>query len=152
MSSLFGSAAYGALEAALNRLLALDGASAGKLAALLGSRFRFDCTQPPLSVHILATERGLLLSGSAELEADVSLRGTALALASLLNDSQLYSFHGSGLEVKGDLDKARRLQELLGGLRIDWEYQLSKAIGDIPSHLFGQLLRGGLDLARQNSQ
>lgn len=133
MVDVLSGAALAAFEKILNRAIALDPASQDGLKALAGTRVHVECTLPPLQLSIFVHEGGLLLGSGAGEGADAWLRGPAPALLELLvSRSGNYSLYGKDVKARGDLEKVQRLQRLLRDLRIDWEFYLSRIIGDVP--------------------
>jgi ubiquinone biosynthesis accessory factor UbiJ len=66
----------------------------------------------------------------------------------LLKREALTSLHNSGLELRGNTGFAQSLQNLLQQAHIDWEYQLSRVLGDIPT----QLLADGVHKSQEYLQ
>jgi len=131
-----------ALEAVLNRALALDPGTGRSLAALAGKHLEIACTLPPITLAAGFTPDGQLTLTSEPGEFDLRLTGTALALVTLaLDSSDRVSFVGTGVEVSGDNDFLRQLRAVLRNLDIDWEDALATLIGDLPAHLIVVPLR-----------
>ena len=151
MMELLSGAVLSAFEGVLNRVIALDPAAAPRLRALAGTRVLVESTLPAMRVSIQVHEQGVLLGTGADGTADAIVRGPASALLELLlAGSGKLSLYGKDVKVRGDLEKVQRLQHLLLDLRIDWEYELSKVIGDVPTQGLADLLRGGLDTLRKS--
>lgn len=137
------------LELAVNRIVALDQASAGKLAALEGNTLAIVLKQPAAEYCISIAGGKLRLSPRHEGAATATLSGTPSALLRLLLKREpLTGLQNSGLELHGNTGFAQSLQNTLLGLQIDWEYQLSRVLGDIPT----QLLADGVHKSRDYLQ
>ncbi|KAF1689627.1 ubiquinone biosynthesis accessory factor UbiJ [Pseudoxanthomonas koreensis] len=121
-----------ALEAALNRAVALDPDTQAALAALDGRRISLALDAPPLALEI-GVHRGYLQVGPPVREADLAVRGT---VGGLLGQLPFFA-RGSGarppgkLHVSGDADLARRLQQLAGGFDPDWQQPFVAAFGEV---------------------
>ncbi len=138
----------------INNALRHDPTTVNGLARLRGKVLRVESTWPPFMVNITCHASGVELSGTREPAADVTLRGTALALAILATESaDSTTFAASGVTVSGDQDVLRSARQLALGLNIDWEAALAELVGDIPAHLVGQAMRQtrhwGRDAARR---
>ncbi|MGY0504702.1 ubiquinone biosynthesis accessory factor UbiJ [Luteimonas sp. e5] len=122
-----------ALQAALNRALALDEDSRAGLAALDGRSVALTLESPPLALRV--TVRGEELEvgpvGDADL-ADLSVRAT---LGGLLRQLPLLRRDDAPpvgqMRIEGDAELARRLQRLAEGFDPDWARPLSAVFGDV---------------------
>lgn len=124
------------LELAVNQLLALDASSTRKLAALEGGTLAVLMKQPTAEVFITINSGKLRLTPRFEGETTATLIGPATALAALLLKREPISgLHNTGIELRGNTAFAQSLQGVLLESRIDWEYQLSRVLGDIPTRL-----------------
>jgi ubiquinone biosynthesis accessory factor UbiJ len=134
------------IELALNQVLNLDTASKPRLAKLEGRTLAIQVQQPTLSLFIKIYGGKLHLSSMHEGEASTTIVGSASSLlALLLKREELTSLQGKGVELRGDIGFAQALQKLLLDLDIDWEFHLSRFIGDIPT----QALHDGLAKTQQ---
>lgn len=126
----------------INNALRHDPATVNGIARLRGKVLRVESTWPPFVVSVTCHASGVELTGTQEHAADVTLRGTALALARLATESaDSTTFVGSGVTVTGDQDVLRSARQLALKLDIDWEAALAELVGDIPAHLVGQAMR-----------
>ena len=122
-----------ALEAALNRALALDPDTRDALKPLDGRRVAVHLQAPPLALEI-RVDRERLNVGPAfeESEPDLSVRAT---LGGLL--SQLPMFRRDDappvgrVRVSGDAELARRLQQLAQRFDPDWQQPFTAVFGDV---------------------
>jgi ubiquinone biosynthesis protein UbiJ len=128
------------LQQALNRLLALDPLSLGRLAALHGRVIRVVLEGTGIQLHFVPGHDGRLqLLGHVEGEPDCTLSGSPLDLMRAGDraegPAQLFAGH---VRIDGDTGVAQRFSEALAGLDIDWEEQLSHLTGDIAAHEIGR--------------
>lgn len=141
------------LELTLNQLLALDAASRTRLAAMAGKTLAVQVQQPALTIHVSVYVDKLRLSPRHEGEIATTLIGSAAAMLSLLvRREPLTSLQGRGLELRGDLRFAQALQNLLLDLQIDWEFQLSRLVGDVPTQMMADGIRTSGDYLQKTSQ
>ncbi len=131
---LFLSAALSSVEIILNKALNLDPFSRNKLTPLQGKVFSIKCTKPDCKIFITVLENGFQLTSSIVDEADAEIAATADVLLKLLIAKNKDSIiRNENIQLKGDASSIQDLQAILFDLDIDWEYQLSKLIGDIPT-------------------
>jgi ubiquinone biosynthesis protein UbiJ len=131
---LFLSAALSSVEIILNKALNLDPFSRNRLASLQGKVFAIKCTKPDCKIFIMVLENGFQLTNSIIDEADAEIAATADVLLKLLIAKNKDSIiRNENIQLKGDASSIQDLQAILFDLDIDWEYQLSKLIGDIPT-------------------
>ncbi|HHX83328.1 MAG TPA: hypothetical protein GX696_10155 [Pseudomonadaceae bacterium] len=132
------------LQSLINGVLALDAASAARLAHLEGRILAIHYTQPQGQLFVRIRGQKLQLSAVCEEEPDASLHGSTRALASLLLPGQAHhSLSQHGVELRGSTGFVQELQNLLLDLDLDWEYHLSRLTGDLPAAFLGQGLRAG---------
>ena len=130
------------LEFTINKLLMLDAGSHARLARLQSRTLALHITTPDTVLYIRADSRGLHLSPVFEGEVSASLHGPASAMLGLLLQSDKASnLQASNLELRGNTAFVEGLQNLLLDLDLDWEFQLSRIIGDLPTQALGSGLR-----------
>jgi ubiquinone biosynthesis protein UbiJ len=137
----------GVAEAAANRLLGLDEEALRQCAELQGHIVAIEISDVGRTLYIHPGSWGMRISLQAPpREPDAVIRGR---LASLINLSRQQDKISTSIqeriEISGNTAVARRLQNLLGGIAIDWEEQLSRLVGDIAAYRIFQ----GLDRTRQ---
>ena len=121
------------LELAINSVLALDSGSRQRLEKLAGNTLALAVRQPEFTLYLSVDATRLRLSSRHEGPVTTTLLGPASELAALLLKREpLTSMQGTELELRGDTGFAQSLQNLLLDLHIDWEYQLSRVLGDVP--------------------
>ncbi len=136
------SSAFSGAEELLNKALELDPASKNKLFGLSGKVFEVKCTSPEFSIFITIHEQGFLLSPFFDGNSDAKISGKASGLLELLTSSDKEKvIRSKAIKLQGDTEAIQQFQSMLFELNIDWEYHLSKLIGDIPT----QTLSEGLD-------
>jgi ubiquinone biosynthesis protein UbiJ len=121
-----------ALEAALNRALALDPDTREGLRALDGRRVALHLATPPLALSVAVAGERLQVGPVRDEGADLSVRST---LGGLI--AQLPFFRNDDappvgkLRIEGDADLARRLQRLAERFDPDWEQPFAVVFGDV---------------------
>ncbi|WP_242108639.1 ubiquinone biosynthesis accessory factor UbiJ [Luteimonas aquatica] len=144
-----------ALEAALNRALALDPETREALKPLDGRRVALSLEAPPLALELRVQGERLVVGPVADgEEPDLAVRSTLGALL-----SQLPALIGSGLRrddappvgrmrVSGDADLARRLQRLAERFDPDWQRPFAAVFGDV----LGVQIANGVAAALRQAQ
>lgn len=144
-------AALLAIETAINKALALDPATSERLGKLAGNSYAIDCTELKLSVFILLLNDRLELRGNYDDAVTTSLSGPISAYLELFKaEDKASALINSELKLKGSTQAVMDLQQALSQLDLDWEAQISKLIGDVPSHFLGQGARRLGEFARQS--
>lgn len=133
VNSIFHSTIYSVIETGLNQALSLDPGTRKQMESLSGKCIRIHCQSPRLLLNILVCEQHLSLSANEALQADVSIKGNASALMKLLVTKNTAKLRQDGIVISGDVGLLGKFQAIIQNLDIDWEYQLSKLIGDIPT-------------------
>ena len=142
-----------ALEAALNRALALDPDTRDGLRALDGRRVVLRVAVPPLALQVRVAGDRLEVGPAAD---DASADPPDLAVRATLGGllSQLPFFKRDDappvgkLRIEGDADLARRLQKLAGRFDPDWQLPFAAVFGDVIGVQIANAIAGGLRHAR----
>ena len=130
------------VEHGVNRVLRLDSTALARLAHLNGKIIAVDCTSPALQLFILPSDEGLLLATHWAAEADCTLRAPASSLLHLaLSRNKTAILHGPEVALEGDSAVLMDLAAVLQDLELDWEYELSRWIGPVPTQLISGHLR-----------
>jgi ubiquinone biosynthesis accessory factor UbiJ len=130
------------VEHGLNRVLRLDSTALARLGHLNGKIIAVDCTSPTLQLFILPGDEGLLLASEWAAEADCTLRAPASSLLHLaLSRNKTAILHSAEVELEGDSSVLMDLAAVLQDLELDWEYELSRWIGPVPTQLISGHLR-----------
>jgi ubiquinone biosynthesis protein UbiJ len=141
------------LELMVNQVLALDAASSKRLGALEGQTLAVEVKQPSFTFYVQIYGNKLHLSPRFEAEPTTTLTGSAVALAGLLIQGEsLTNLRAHKLELRGSIAFAQQLQTLLRDLSIDWEFHLSRLVGDIPTQAMAEGMRGVSTYARRTTQ
>ena len=123
-----------ALEAALNRALALDPETGEALARLDGKRVALRVDQPPLALQVAVDGCRLRVGPVHDADApDLDVRGT---LAGLVSQLPIFRRDDDGapvgrLRIEGDADLARRLQRLAERFDPDWDAPFVAVFGEV---------------------
>lgn len=142
-----------AVEAAVNRYLDLDPLSRGRLQALEGRVIAVELADSTLELYFLPGADGMQILEHYEGQADTRLRGNVFGLTELAlgRDRERALFSGD-VVIEGDMELGQRFQELLAGVRIDWEEHLSHLVGDVAAHQVGNLARGARGVGHQAAE
>lgn len=142
-----------ALEAALNRALALDDETRTALGPLDGRRVALLLDSPPLSLQVTVDGERLRVGPTDDADApDLAVRSTLGGLISLLP-----AFMGlrrddappiGRLHVSGDAELARRLQRLAERFDPDWQQPFASVFGDVLGVQIGNAVAGALKRGR----
>lgn len=143
-----------ALEAVLNRAVALDADTRSRLAALDGRAVSLTVAGTPLALRV-QVEQDTLRVGPA-FAGDSALRVTATP-GSLLS---LALRRGGGdpaippgkVEIAGDAELARRLEKLASGYRPDIEEAFTRVFGDVAGVALARALGAALQGLRERGQ
>jgi ubiquinone biosynthesis accessory factor UbiJ len=151
--TLLTTAVLAGVELAINNVLKLDTASQKKLAKIDGAVLLIECLTPDLEIFLVVRDQHLHLYSYYEEEVDARISGQSTALLKLLfAKDKNHAFYDEGLEIKGEIGLLQTLQKTLTDLNIDWEYHLSKFIGDIPTQTFSEGLSTAKDLAQNTHE
>lgn len=140
-------AAVAGIQAAVNRLLALDPELAEDMGELEGSVFEIHVLGVDRRVQLHVSPAGIALVDVGEEErtrvaADVIVSGPPFTLLRLL--VSLDSVDGvlpAGVSISGELALVQRLAALARRTRLDWEEPLSRLLGDTAAHEIGRGVR-----------
>lgn len=153
MINLLSTALLGSAEATINRALALHPAGRARLRTLSGQVIAIHCQSPELTLYLAVYEDSIRLYSHYDGEADTRISGSARALLTLLaSQDKNRLFYRDDLDISGRVANASQLQDILAGLEPDWEYPLSKLIGDIPAHALGQGARDARTFAARSGE
>lgn len=145
-------AALAALEAGLNRALALSPRSLAELEKLQDCVFALHCTAPTLNVFLHTGAEGIRLAGAHHGVVTTSVTGEASDFTELATSSDPTATLINGrLELDGDSAPLIELQKILTHLDMDWEAPLVATLGDVAGHQLAQVLRRAFDWGKQAS-
>lgn len=130
-----------AAESVVNGALRFDPGSRQALGRLEGRVLAVEVTRPAMRFYLLPHGDGLAIHSHHDGEADSCIKGSPLALMSLLQSERL-NLADSGVEVFGGTGLLSELQDIAGNLDIDWEDALGRIIGDVAAHQGANAIRG----------
>ncbi len=141
------------LEAALNRLLALDPEARAQLLRLDGRRIELQLAAPPLALAISVRGDRLGVGPTdSESPADLSIGAT---LGGLLRQLPLFRDSDAApvgkLTLSGDAELAQRVQRLLREFSPDFEAPFVQAFGEIAGHQIAKTLHQAMLQARSGA-
>lgn len=141
------------LEAALARVVALDPEFVAGLGALEGRRLELVLSAPP--VALAATVRGgrfVIGPVEAETASDLTVRASPGALlAQLLPANPSAAAPAGRINISGDAELARRLQQLVQRFDPDVEEAFSRVFGDVAGVQIARALKRGLDWSKRSA-
>ena len=121
-----------ALEAALNRALALDPDTRDALVALDGRSVDLQLESPPLALRLTVAGERLEIGPAGDDPPDLDLRTTLAGLLSQLPFLRRDDAPPIGsMRMSGDADLARRLQRLAGRFDPDWQLPFVAVFGEM---------------------
>ena len=145
-------AVLSAIEAALNRYLALDPEGARGLAPLYGRIIGIEIWGLGTQVTLVPGPDRVQVFGVYDATPDCLIRGAPLALLRMMTAEQKDAEISKGaVEIEGDSTIAHDLAKALGGLDVDWEEQLARLVGDPIAHPVGQGVRGLAEWGRRSA-
>ena len=128
----------------------MDTPARKKLEPLSGKLLRVQCDLPSLLINITVCDDRLLLSSTKEGKPDTIIRGKATALAKLLVKRKTADLRKDGVVITGNVGLLTALQEILQNIDLDWEYQISKLIGDVPTQALSDSFSAAGKFSRQS--
>ena len=126
--------------------------AAPRLAAFHGRVIAIDLLGTGIRLYFVPDEGGRLqVLSRYEGEPDCTLAGSPLDMMRAADPEQGSAQLFAGrVRIEGDTELGHRFSEILGGLDIDWEEQLSRLVGDVAAHGIGQGIREGAEQARRS--
>jgi ubiquinone biosynthesis protein UbiJ len=143
-----------ALEAALNRGVALDADMRSQLAGLEGRRIGVELRGVNLALAITARDGHLHVGPYWEAPGDLNLHaspGSLLAFALRRGDEATGTRAGK-VEISGDAELARRVEKLLRGFRPDIEEAFARTFGDVLGVPLARALHSAFAWTRESAQ
>jgi len=132
------------LEAAMNRLLALDANTPRRLQHLQGKLVRLELEGLGIVLHFSFAPQRVQVSLNAEGVADTVVSGSPAALFAMAipDEAGHWGMPGSRVKISGDATLARDLERVFSRLDPDWEGQLSSLFGEVAGHQLAAGARG----------
>lgn len=134
--------AAAALQPALDAALALDPEARARVARLEGAVLEVQVTGLGISVFARPRDGHLQLAATSIEPAAARIAGPPASLAALATAGGTRVLFSGALEVSGDVAVAKAYKRLFDTLDPDWEEALARALGDVPAHEAGRVLRG----------
>jgi len=140
------------LDAAINRYLRLDPETLARISQLDARCIAIELRGLDLTLYALPHSSGITITDHYEETPDTTLKGTPIGLArvGLAHNRERALFSGA-VEISGNVETGRAFQDILEGMDIDWEEQLSHLTGDMVAHHVGNVVRHAGELFRQGS-
>ncbi|MEQ8661445.1 MAG: SCP2 sterol-binding domain-containing protein, partial [Gammaproteobacteria bacterium] len=128
------------VNAALNRVLALDTGAVARLARLEGRTLAVRLRERDWQAFAVVHEGQLELRRVPAAAIDVTITGRVTDFVALARANRRGEAIGAGrVEIMGDLAVAQDVQALLAELDIDWDEWLAGYVGDVAAHRVGRL-------------
>ncbi len=131
------------LEAPLNRVLALDPASAPRLRALNGKALAVEL---PFGRYVFEAVDDRLGFADDSVTPAITLRGS---VADFLQLAQSNGQQAGAVQVQGDVGAAQKWQQFFADLQPDFEAPLAGLLGDVAAPLIVNVLRALQNWGRQ---
>jgi ubiquinone biosynthesis protein UbiJ len=142
-----------ALEAVLNRALALDAQARAQLDSLDGRRIGITLHGTPLALAIDVRDGCLRVGPHWQAPGDLELRaGPGSLLAFALRRGEGGGATPGRVEIAGDAELARRCERLLRDYAPDVEEAFARTFGDVAGVPLARALRGAFDWSRESAQ
>ena len=136
------------LEIALNHALRFDMESHEKLQRFASRSIRIDITNLNIAVIGRFTDDRILLETAEEHVADLMIKADSFALLKLVQQPD--SLFSNQIQIRGDVQFAKQLQDWQQHFDFDWEQQLARVTGDTLAYPLAQSLRRGFDWLNYN--
>ena len=149
---MFTQFALASAESAVNRVLKLDSTAQARLASLAGKVIAIACTMPAITVYLIPLENGIQLAKQWHAPADCTLTAPATLLLKLGPSSdKTRVLHHPDVAIDGNSALLMDLADILQNLELDWEYELSRWLGPVPTALLSGHLRSRRDWLAQSA-
>ncbi|HEY6985608.1 MAG TPA: SCP2 sterol-binding domain-containing protein [Rhodanobacteraceae bacterium] len=143
-----------ALEAALDRALDLDPETRAALRALDGRAVTVEFRHTPLAMRIAVAGDRLAIGPAFEGESALRVAATPSALLGLAL-ARGFGREGTvtpgSIEVAGDADLARRLEQIASRFSPDFDEAFARVFGDVAGFQIARALRRALTVARDSA-
>jgi ubiquinone biosynthesis protein UbiJ len=136
------------LEMALHHALRFDMESHEQLQRFAKRSIRIDVTNLNIAVIARFTDDRILLETAGEHVADLMIKADSFALLKLLQQPD--SLFSNQIQILGDVQFAKQLQDWQQHFDFDWEQQLARITGDTVAYPLAQSLRRGFDWLKYN--
>lgn len=138
------------LEAAINRVLALDPNAGERLSRLEGRVLQLDVEGLGITLFVTTRYSAVHIKLTSPNEPDTVIRGTPFALFAMATPGELdgWGLPGSRVHISGDANLARDLERVFSQLDPDWEGQLSVIFGEALGFQVASGLKQGAEFLR----
>ncbi len=151
MATSINPLAIGALETALNHYLSLDKHLDSLLAPLAGKVIAIKITPGPHIIYCCPTPNSIQLLETYHGEINSTLSGSLPALGLMgLSATPMRSLFKGEVRIEGDMELARKLQNLFAKLDIDLESKLAVYSGETFAKRLFNLVNSSRHLGRQS--
>lgn len=139
------------LEAAINQVLSLDPAAAGRLDKLEDRVLELDVEGLGITLFMTARYGVVHINLDSAAEPDTTIRGTPLALFNMAApaDVEAWGLPGSRVHITGDANLARDMERIFRQLDPNWEGHLAAVFGDVVGYQVAAGLRQGARTLRE---
>lgn len=141
--------AAAALQPAIDAALALDPDARARVARLGDAVLEVRVTGLGLSVFVVPRGDHLQLAAATAAPAAACIAGPPASLAMLATAAGTRALFSGAVHVSGDVAVVKAYKRLFDTLDPDWEEALAQALGDVPAHEAGRLLRGAAAWGRR---
>jgi ubiquinone biosynthesis protein UbiJ len=140
------------LDAAINRYLRLDPETLARMTQLDVHCIAIELRGLDLTLYALPNRDGVTITDHCEDTPDTTLSGTPIGLARVgLGRQKERALFSGEVEITGNMESGQAFQDILEGMDIDWEEQLSHLTGDMLAHRVGNVVRRAGELLRRGS-
>lgn len=130
------------LELALDQVFKLDPALKPRLKPIANKVLKFQFDGPNIALYLLPDLHGIAIQAQYEGSVDCEVNGKPSDYVDLLlADDAASALINGGITVKGETKSLIAMQEIFSDIELDWEYELSKVIGDMAAHQVGETAR-----------
>jgi len=110
-------------------------------AELAGKTIAIRVRKSGLNAFFSFDEQSISLSSQSDIDPDVVISGSLLALGGLAATGNADAIRGGDVDLSGDAATAQAFQELMAAARPDLEEGVSSLVGDAAAHSLGTLAR-----------
>lgn len=137
----------GFLEAAVNRVLALDPEVANRLERLEGKILQVNLEGLAISLYFTFRYGSLQVQLDSDHAPDTVLSGTPVALFAMAAPEEIgdWGLPGSDVRIEGDARLAQDIGKLFSRLQPDWEGPLAEVLGDTLGFQVASGLKQGVE-------
>ena len=141
----------GLLEAACNRVIALDPDAVDKFQRVDDRVLQLDLTGLAITLYFHFEFGGVEVSLDPPKPADTRVSGSPAALFAMAapEDMSDWGLPGSGVQIEGDAGLARDLGRVFQQLEPDWQAPLNAVLGDVLGFQVASGVKRGADNARK---